>query len=192
VSAADAASLSARLLARDELALTELVVLMTPWVLGVAQAVLQDADEAEEVAQETFTTIWDSIGKVPDAPRGLLAWVLRVARNRAIDHLRARIGRSRKAAHIAAEAVVTEPFAEPREPNEAGTPGWHLHQTIHAALEALPNEQQQVVTLAYFQGLTQSEVAQRLGVPLGTVKTRLRLAFDKLRKSLGPMKDWIV
>jgi RNA polymerase sigma-70 factor (ECF subfamily) len=187
-----ALSLHARLLARDEQALAELIQLVTPWLLGITEAILSDPDEGEEVVQEVLTTVWNRIGQVPDDPRGLLAWVLRSARNRAIDRLRSRKGRRRKSDHLAAHAMEGEPFAPPQEPREAATPGWHVHQTVHAALEALPPEQQVVVWLAYFQGLTQAEVALRVGIPIGTVKTRLRLAFDKLRLVLAPLKDWIV
>ena len=70
-------------------------------------------------------------------------------------------------------------------------PGWHVHESVHAALDRLPAEQREVVRLAYFQGLTHSEIAARLDLPMGTVKTRLRLAFDKLRTALAPIKDWI-
>ncbi|HZH80909.1 MAG TPA: RNA polymerase sigma factor, partial [Gemmatimonadales bacterium] len=184
--------LQGRLVARDEQALAELIELIAPWLLGLAQAVLEDVDEAEEVVLESFTTVWNKIGQVPTDPHGLLPWVLRVTRNRAIDRLRSRRRRRRKSARFAAQTVVAEPFAEPDEPNEAAVPGWHMHQTIHAALQALPPEQQAVVRLAYFQGLTHAAIAELLVVPIGTVKTRLRLAFDKLRPVLAPMKDWIV
>jgi RNA polymerase sigma-70 factor (ECF subfamily) len=80
----------------------------------------------------------------------------------------------------------------PVEPNEAGHPGWQVHAQVHAAFEALPAEQQAAVQLAYFEGLTQSEIAARLGIPLGTVKTRLRLAFDRLRAALAGLKDWVL
>ena len=63
---------------------------MAPWLLGMAQALLSDPHEAEEVVQEAFTIIWNRIGQVPDEPRGLLAWTLRTTRNRAIDRLRSR------------------------------------------------------------------------------------------------------
>ncbi len=63
---------------------------------------------------------------------------------------------------------------------------------MHAALDALPTEQREAVRLAYFQGLTHSEIARELGIPMGTVKTRLRLAFDKLRVSLASIKDWVL
>lgn len=187
-----ASSLHERLVARDEQALAELIELITPWLLGVAQGLLQDADEAEEVVQESFATVWNKIGQVPADSRGLLPWVLRVTRNRAIDRLRSRRRRLWKAARFAAHAIEGEPFAELEEPHDARVPGWQVHQAIHAALEALPPEQRAVVWLAYFQGLTQSAIAERLGIPVGTVKTRLRLAFEKLRPVLAPMKDWIV
>ena len=80
----------------------------------------------------------------------------------------------------------------PAEPNEAARPGWHVHTQVHAALDALPTDQHAVVRLAYFEGLTQSEIAKHLGIPLGTVKTRLRLAFGHLRTALGGLKDWIL
>lgn len=192
LSASQALSLHARLIARDEGALAELIDVMTPWLLGLAQGLLEDAHEAEEVVQESFTIVWTKIGHAPSEPGGLLAWVLRVTRNRAIDRLRARRRHVRKLAHLAANVGEREPFARPEQPNEAGTPGWHVHQAIHSALAALPDEQQTVVSLAYFHGLTHSAIAQRLAIPVGTVKTRLRLAFDKLRRALAPMKDWVL
>jgi len=67
-----------------------------------------------------------------------------------------------------------------------------VHESVHAALRALPAEQREVVRLAYFQGLTHSEIARQLGIPMGTVKTRLRLAFDKLRTALAPIRDWVL
>jgi RNA polymerase sigma-70 factor (ECF subfamily) len=66
-----------------------------------------------------------------------------------------------------------------------------VHRSVHTALEALPPEQREAVRLAYFQGLTHSEIAKQLAIPMGTVKTRLRLALDKLRSSLAPIKDWL-
>jgi RNA polymerase sigma-70 factor, ECF subfamily len=192
LSATTTLSLHARLAARDEQALAELIEISTPWLLGIAQGMLSDADEAEEVVQEVFTVVWDRIGQVPNEPRGLLAWVLRIARNRAIDRLRSRRRRLQKSAHLLAHESGDESIAATAEPNEAGTPGWHVHQTVHAALAALPREQEAAVRLAYFHGLTHSAIAVRLGIPIGTVKTRLRLAIDKLRLVLGPMKDWMV
>src|SRR5690242_120422 len=100
LSPVQALSLHARLVARDEQALDELIEVATPWLLGIAHAMLSDPDEAEEVVQEVFSIVWERIGHVPNEPRGLLAWVLRTARNRAIDRLRSRKGRSRKLARL--------------------------------------------------------------------------------------------
>jgi RNA polymerase sigma-70 factor (ECF subfamily) len=79
----------------------------------------------------------------------------------------------------------------PAEPNEAAHPGWHVHESVHAALAELPPEQREAVELAYFRGLTHTEIARRLEIPMGTVKTRLRLAIGKLRTALAPIKDWV-
>jgi RNA polymerase sigma-70 factor (ECF subfamily) len=79
----------------------------------------------------------------------------------------------------------------PREPDEAARPGWHVHQEVHRALAELPDEQRTTVYLAYFEGRTHSEIAERLEVPLGTVKTRLRLGLGRLRQRLAGLKDWV-
>ncbi|MGH7702191.1 MAG: RNA polymerase sigma factor [Gemmatimonadales bacterium] len=183
-------SLRQRLLARDEQALVQLVDLATPWLLGVAQAMLSDPDEAEEVVQDAFTIVWNRVDLIAADSGGLMPWLLRVARNRAIDRLRARHRNRRKAIHLEAHGF-GESSAPAGEPDEAAHPGWHVHEAVHSALRALPEDQRVAVRLAYFQGFTQSEIAERLGIPLGTVKTRLRLAFDKLRGRLATLKDWV-
>ncbi len=77
------------------------------------------------------------------------------------------------------------------EPNEAAHPGWHVHAEVHAALAELPGDRRQAVQLAYFEGQTHSEIAARLEIPLGTVKTRLRLGLGQLRERLASIKDWV-
>jgi len=153
---------------------------------------LSDQGEAEAVVMETFHLAWNRIETVKDHGAGLMPWLLRVARNRAIDRLRA--SRRYTAATVRAETAgaLGGGAVAPVEPNEAAQPGWHVHETVQGAVGSLPTEQEAVVRLAYFQGLTQSEIAAQLGIPLGTVKTRLRLAFDKLRVSLATVKDWII
>ncbi len=185
------ASLQQRLLARDERALAELVELTTPWLLGVAQAMLSDRDEAEEVVQETFNIVWRRVDLFDRASGRLMPWLLRITRNRAIDRLRARRRRTLKSERLRSETAGDD-WAPAQEPNEAAQPGWLVHERVHAALKTLPPDQQQVVRLAYFEGLTHSEIATKLGLPLGTVKTRLRLAFDKLRTGLASIKDWVL
>jgi len=185
------ASLRRRLMARDEQALVELIEQASPWLLGLTTSMLSDQDEAEEVVLEVFATAWDRVGALGDEHDALLPWLLRIARNRAIDRLRRRRRWRLKLTRAEAYGELLPDRVRATEVDEAAQPGWHVHESVHAALERLPGEQREVVRLAYFQGLTHSEIAHRLGIPMGTVKTRLRLAFDKLRVSLAGIKDWI-
>lgn len=176
-------------MARDERALVELVDVASPWLLNIARAMLGDEDEAEEVVMETFRTAWNTLPTVAEGEHtGLMPYLMRVTRHRAIDVLRRR---QRRARRLEAFAAATPDAAPPTEPNEAAEPGWAVHRQVHSALEELPTEQRAVVQLAYFQGLTQSEIAESLDIPLGTVKTRLRLAFGKLREKLAGLRDWV-
>ncbi|MEP6573363.1 MAG: sigma-70 family RNA polymerase sigma factor [Gemmatimonadota bacterium] len=185
-------SLRDRLLARDEQALVELIDVATPWLLGITQSMLSDPDEAEEVVQEAFTILWNRVDLLDANASGLIPWLLRITRNRAIDRLRARRRQRGKAQRLESLGALGDPSVRPVEPDEAARPGWHVHESVHAALRALPEDQLAAVRLAYFEGYTQSEIAERLGIPLGTVKTRLRLAFDKLRGTLAPLKEWVI
>jgi RNA polymerase sigma-70 factor, ECF subfamily len=179
-----------RLRARDESALAELYDAVAPWVLGLAYRILQDTAEAEDVLSEVFMQVWQRIEQHDTARGPLVPWVLSIARSRALDELRRR-GRwwrrtERWAAALGDEAVVAAP-----DPADAAVPGWPAHQEVHAALGALPEEQRRVVVLAYFEGLTHSEIARRTGWPLGTVKTRLRIAHGKLAETLKHLRDWL-
>jgi RNA polymerase sigma-70 factor (ECF subfamily) len=185
-------ALRSRLAARDEQALVELIDLATPWLLGVAQGMLSDRDEAEEVVQEAFTSAWNHTGALGDEHEALMPWLLRITRNRAIDRLRRRARGRARLARAHAQGALPEDTMAPVEPNEAARPGWHVHESVHAALAALPPEQREAVQLAYFRGFTHAEIARTLEIPMGTVKTRLRLAFDKLRVALAPIKDWVL
>jgi RNA polymerase sigma-70 factor, ECF subfamily len=188
LSPAHEGDLRSRLCARDERALVEVIELTAPWVLGLVQGMLNDPDEAEDVMLETYRTIWDKID--PRGPAGLLPLVFRIARNKAIDRLRRR---KRRRIFAARWRAVTTPEESVTVPAEAATaaPGWSLHSDVVAALAELPVEQQQVIQLAYYRGMTHSEIARLLETPLGTVKTRLRLAYAKLRTSLAALKEWV-
>ena len=179
-----------RLKARDERALEELYDLLAPWVLGLALRILQDEDEAEEVVADAFAQVWRRVDKHESERGPLVPWILAIARNRALDALRRRRRWWRKAqrwerAHSAEQGADAGPAL-----HEASVPGWPLHREVHAALAALPEEQRRVVLLAYFEGLTHSEIARRLDQPLGTVKTRLRIAHQKLSAALDHLRDW--
>jgi RNA polymerase sigma-70 factor (ECF subfamily) len=188
---ADEASLRRRLVSRDEQALVELIEVASPWLLGVTQGMLSDPDEAREVVLEVFAAAWDRVDSLGDEHDALMPWLLRIARNRAIDRLRRRRRFKLKLARAEAFGELPPDRVRAVEVDEAAQPGWHVHQSVHAALDALPPEQREAVRLAYFRGFTHSEIAKELAIPIGTVKTRLRLAFDKLRTSLAPIKDWV-
>lgn len=183
-------SLERRLKARDERALGELYDQIAPWVLGLTFRILQDEDEAEEVVGDVFVQVWRHIDQ-HDARRGpLVPWILSIARNRALDVLRRRRRWWRKTERIA-EAQGTPEDAVASTPHEAAVPGWPVHREVHAALAALPEEQRHVVLLSYFEGLSHREIARRLKQPLGTVKTRMRMAQQRLTERLKHLKDWL-
>jgi RNA polymerase sigma-70 factor, ECF subfamily len=185
-------SLRERLIARDEQALAELVEVATPWLLNVAQTMLRDEGEAEDVVMEAFRTLWQNVAAAAagEGYASLMPYLLRVTRHRAIDRLRGRQRRQHKLSAAASESG--DHSVPPAEPDEAGSPGWHVHTQVHSALQALPADQLAVVHLAYFEGFSQSEIAAMLEIPLGTVKTRLRLAFGRLRAVLATLQDWVV
>jgi RNA polymerase sigma-70 factor (ECF subfamily) len=185
-------SLLVRLRAREESALAELYDHLAPWVLGLAERMLRDADEAEDVLSDVFVQVWSRIHQ-HDSRRGpLVPWVLSIARNRALDLLRRRrrwwrkIERVEEARHVEGGDVL-----DPLDPGEAAVPGWPVHRAVHQALAGLPEEQRRTVQLAYFEGLSHAEIAQRTDTPLGTVKTRMRLAHQKLEDVLRDLRDWI-
>ena len=184
-------SLHTRLVARDERALAELIDVATPWLLGVAESILRDGAEAEEVVLETFRRVWDQIGTITDTSAGLMPWLLRVTRNLSIDRVRAR--KRRVDAEVALAAEPLDEATRAVEPEfDAGVPGTPAHRAVHDAIHTLAPEQAHAVRLAFFSGLSHSEIALALGVPLGTVKSRLRLAFDKLRASLAGIREWAI
>ena len=183
--------LERRLKARDERALGELYDQIAPWVLGLTFRILQDEDEAGEVVADVFVQVWRHIDQ-HDARRGpLVPWILSIARNRALDVLRRRRRWWRKTERVAqAQPAEAEETVAPT-PHEASVPGWPVHREVHAALAALPEEQRRVVMLSYFEGLSHREIAQRLKQPLGTVKTRMRMAHQRLTERLKHLKDWL-
>ena len=183
-------ALERRLKARDERALGELFDQIAPWVLGLTFRILQDEDEAEEVVGDVFVQVWRHIDQ-HDAKRGpLVPWILSIARNRALDVLRRRRRWWRKTERITQAQSAPEENVAPT-PHEAAVPGWPVHREVHAALAALPEEQRRVVLLSYFEGLSHREIARRLNQPLGTVKTRMRMAHQRLTERLKHLKDWL-
>jgi RNA polymerase sigma-70 factor, ECF subfamily len=154
---------------------------------AVAFRIVGQPADAEEVVLEAFAQAWRDAARF-NADRGSVpGWLTTIARSRALDLVRARARRERITASAAAERLDS-----PLAMGEVGLdPGGALDQDerrrqVRQALEALSPPQRQAIELAYFEGLSQSEIAERLQEPLGTVKTRVRLGMQKLRESLRP------
>ena len=149
-------------------------------VYGMAWRILQDVGLAEEVTQDVFLKLWQKSQRY-DPERGAFAgWLLSVTRFAAIDRLRLEGRRPR----------TNEPLADNSDDQAAWDrllptdhAAWERGQHLRLLLAQLPSDQRQVIELAYFGGLSHSELAEQLGVPLGTVKGRLRLGLEKLRAS---------
>jgi RNA polymerase sigma-70 factor (ECF subfamily) len=147
-------------------------------VMAVALHLLRDRSEAEDVVQETFLELWRRAPTFDPARGPREAFAVLIARSRALDRLRARGSALRAAELAAADPPVPQP--SPVELSEAR----QRSARVRSALDALPATQREAIELAYFRGLTQTEIAARTGEPLGTVKTRLRLAMEKLAAQL--------
>lgn len=175
------AELMHRVAAGDAAALAELYDLSSRYVYGICLKVLRNSADAEEVTLDVYTQAWRQAARF-DADRGEpLAWLLMLARSRAIDRLRAR-GAVRR--HEEDFDQVRD-FASPGVDPETGSSLAQRASTVRAALASLPAEQREVIELAYFQGLTHTEIAEKLAQPLGTAKSRIRLALQRLRQTLG-------
>ena len=152
-----------------------------PRAMAIALRILRSAQEAEDIVQETFLELWRRARQFAAARGGAVAWVVTIARSRAIDRLRATGTADRAVAGAAAGEGLT-PTAFPAPHAEAERRRDELR--VANALRALPEEQRQTIELAYFEGLSQSEIAARTGSPLGTVKMRVKLAIAKLARLL--------
>jgi RNA polymerase sigma-70 factor (ECF subfamily) len=147
---------------------------------GLAYRILGDGAAAEDAVQEAFLTVWRQADKVDSARGKLTSFVLTVVHHKSIDALRAR--RGQMARQVSLDPVLIERAG----PDVTDRALLSLDRdAINRALQNLPDEQRQPVVLAYFEGLTHVEISEKLSVPLGTVKSRMRLAIDKLRTALS-------
>lgn len=136
-----------------------------------------DAATAEELAQETLTTVWRKARLYSSDKGSVATWIFTIARNLRIDRLR------REMTWLELPSEHDQQASSDPEPDEVLLAS-EREARVKTALAALPADQSQVVQLSYLEGLSHSEIAQRLGVPLGTVKSRMRLAYDKIRQAL--------
>ena len=144
---------------------------------------LTNPAEAEDITQDVFVNLWQRSSTFQPARGKVSSWLLTVAHNQIIDFLR-----RRRRAGEAHEAIARDPVAvsEVAREDTAGIAEQNDEaRQVRQALDALPDEQREVILLSYYQGYSQSEIAQRTQVPLGTVKGRMRLAMTRLRDDLG-------
>lgn len=178
-----------RMAGGDQRALGALYDRHGPTLFALAYRILGDRDDAEEVVMEAFTQAWRNAAGYATDRGSVVAWLVVLARSRALDRLRARDRHARavtraaeheggeRAPAMGAQLPATHHAAEDRE----------RRTHVLAALQELPEPQRICIQLAYYEGLTQTEIAARLAEPLGTVKTRMRLGLIKLKETLRPM-----
>ena len=174
-------ALLARIAQGDREAFGRFYDAFAPLSLGLIRRILRDAAASEDVLQEVFWQIWQEAGRYDPRRGSPEAWVVMRSKTRAIDRLRAMRRREKTFVAPADEAAARSGEAPAENPGVAA----ERRGLVRSALDGLPEAQRRVVELAFFEGLTQTEIAGRLGEPLGTVKTRARLGLESLKKILG-------
>lgn len=178
--------LIAALVDGDEDAMRTLYERTSRYVFGLLLRMLGSRSEAEEVAQEVYVQVWRSAGAFDPGRGSGLAWIGMIARSRALDRVR-----SRESYGQAIDRLERHPGAQPlgrEEDDPAEIAGAkERRELVSRALEALPEEQRVALERAFFRGESHREIAQRTGVPLGTVKSRIRAAIGKLETVLAPV-----
>jgi len=174
----DQQTLVDRLHQRDEQALAELYDATSRRAFGLAYRVLGDGAAAEDVLQTAYLALWEQAAEIDEARGSVESLLMTIVHRRAVDAVRARTRQRARSGALEVDPVDDEPAALDRlvQSEDAGN--------VRAALDALPDPQRRAVVLAYFEGMTYPEVAEQEGIPVGTVKSRMRLALERLRDEL--------
>jgi RNA polymerase sigma-70 factor (ECF subfamily) len=177
----DDKELVAAIVDRQSAAIAELYDRYSGMLQALSHRVLGDASDAEEVLQEAFLQVWNQAGRYDSKRSSVSTWLVLITRSRSIDRLRSRqvqqrtvksAGQENPATHTSPQGVGNVLLQERRN-------------RLRQEMRQLPDEQSQVLEMAFFKGMTQSEISEETGIPLGTVKTRTLLAMKKLRKALS-------
>ena len=178
-------TLLARVVKGDQQAFSQLYDHSSTLLFTLAVKILGNREEAAELLQDVYLEVWRKVSRY-DVGRGTpVAWLVTLTKSRAIDRLRAKTS----GGHRATTSVKTEPAAQAAElgPSPLETQAdQELRLAVEAAVAGLPQAQQQAIELAYYEGLSHTEISTRLNQPLGTVKTRIKLGMSKLRDELQP------
>jgi RNA polymerase sigma-70 factor, ECF subfamily len=196
------AELMARVAAGDQGAFASVYDRHAPAVYGAVMRYLRDPGAAEDVVQETYLAAWSSAGVYAPESGSLVGWLLSIARHRAIDRLRASARRPQLVDPSAGDpgdgddglerllsiGRPTSGVATSAEPSDVAERSW-VSSVVRTAIAEMPADERQALELAYDYGLSQSEIAEKLGWPIGTVKTRTRRALLRLRAMLESVPD---
>jgi len=184
-SPADDAALLTQIAQQNQVALSALYDRYSRVIYSIAYKSLGSSEEAEEVVLDVFAQVWRIAGRYDPTKGRADAWLFMLARSRVFDRLRS-LQRSDKVTTASMASARSEPMDYSNDPITDALILERRSQVL-AALATLPTEQRLAIELAYYQGLTQSEISAQTSVSLGTVKTRIRLGLNKLRVAMG---DW--
>ena len=182
LTALDERELVRKISSRDPKALEELYDRYSRLVYSLVYSIVKIQEDAEDVLQEIFLQAWEKASTFDSAKGSVYTWLMTLTRNRAIDRIRSKSYRSRDRSDMEIEIEML-PNTTESTPLDAVVAGERTRE-VKQALDQLPNEQREIIMFAYFGGYTQSEISQQLNVPLGTVKTRMRLGMKKLQTIL--------
>ncbi|MEO6828099.1 MAG: ECF RNA polymerase sigma factor SigK [Microbacteriaceae bacterium] len=175
-----AEALLARVGRGDTAAFAQFYDRFAPKVLGLVRRLIRDHAQSEEVTQEVFLEIWQSASRFDPNKAGASTWTMTMAHRRAIDRIRSAQATRNRDIRVGIRDYGTE-YDQVAEAAEVRIE----HERVEAAMHSLSEAQRQAVSLAYYGGLTHTELAERLSIPVGTVKTRLRDGMSRLRNELG-------
>ena len=176
------AALLARVAKGDIRAFDQLYEQTSPILYALAVRVLNNRDDAAELLQEVYVEAWRKVDRYEGQRGSPMAWLVTLTRSRAIDRLRAGASRTRDVSRgTDVRSGAPDPFDD--------YANRELRVLVESALSELPAAQQQAVELAFYEGLTHTEIAARLKEPIGTIKTRIKLGMNKLRTALRPVRS---
>jgi RNA polymerase sigma-70 factor (ECF subfamily) len=177
----DLGVLLARTATGDQQAFARIYDLTCRLVFGVVLRIVGDSADADEVTLDVFSQVWRSAADYSPGRGSPATWLILLARSRALDRLRSRASRQRR------EAPLDPQIDPPSDTDSAEEAAWMRERRtlVRRAMGSLQPEQRQLIELSFFEGLTHSQLAERLDQPLGTIKTRIRSGLTKLRQSLA-------
>ncbi len=179
------AQLIDKIAAKDESALSDLYDIYSRLIYSFTLKILKDKNETEDLLQTIFFQIWNSASTFDKTKGTAYSWIITMSRNRALDKLRSKSFKQAK--QFSHDVEILHLKDDKSVSNLDAAIANERAEMLKNAMSQIPEEQKSVLTLAYFEGYTQTEISEKLNIPLGTVKTRIRQALTKLEKILTPI-----